>query len=184
MSELSLPQVIVVSILPVLFAITVHEVAHGWVAAVLHRPHGAASGQTHTQSLQAHRNRRHSADPGTVAAARAGFLFGWAKPVPVTWENLRHPKRDKYSVAIAGPVANLLMARFSGVRLPGSLPCCWRRPTGRRCRCNSRQNAVSTSGDAAMVPGSLKMGRSTAGAWPWGPLPGPLAWQLSLALID
>lgn len=41
-----------------------------------------------------------------------GFLFGWAKPVPVTWENLRHPKRDMALVAIAGPLSNLLMAVF------------------------------------------------------------------------
>ena len=41
-----------------------------------------------------------------------GFLFGWAKPVPITWENLRHPKRDMAWVAAAGPLSNLVMALF------------------------------------------------------------------------
>jgi Zn-dependent protease len=48
--------------------------------------------------------------PGMLLLLQAGFVFGYAKPVPINWKNLRHPKRDMALVALAGPVANLLMA--------------------------------------------------------------------------
>jgi Zn-dependent protease len=119
LSDLSLPQVIIISILPVLFAITVHEVAHGWIAKFFGDPTAERLGRVTLNPI------KHIDPVGTVlvpaallfliALAGNGFLFGWAKPVPVTWENLRHPKRDMIFVAAAGPAANLLMAIFWGV---------------------------------------------------------------------
>jgi Zn-dependent protease len=47
--------------------------------------------------------------PGLMMLLQSGFIFGWAKPVPITWQNLKHPKRDMALVAAAGPISNLLM---------------------------------------------------------------------------
>lgn len=101
--------------LPVLLAITLHEAAHGYVA---HRFGDHTAYRLGRVSL----NPLHHIDPvGTVllpaglvllAALTGGsaILFGWAKPVPVVFNNLRHPKADMLWVAGAGPAANLLMA--------------------------------------------------------------------------
>jgi len=97
------------SILPLLFAITMHEVAHGWAALLLGDRTAARMGRL---SL----NPVHHIDPvGTLLVpalsyAIGGFLFGWAKPVPVSFGKLRQPRRDMALVALAGPMANLAMA--------------------------------------------------------------------------
>lgn len=110
MEELSLLQRIAVWSLPVLFAITVHEVAHGWVARKLGDPTAMMLGRLTLNPI------KHIDPVGTVLlpllmlAFKLPFIFGWAKPVPVTWSNLKHPKRDMALVAAAGPLANLLMA--------------------------------------------------------------------------
>ena len=109
MDELSLMQRIVVWSLPVIFAITVHEVAHGWVAKQLGDPTAMMMGRLTLNPI------KHIDPIGTIVVPLVllmlgGFIFGWAKPVPVTWENLRKPKRDMALVAIAGPAANLIMA--------------------------------------------------------------------------
>jgi Zn-dependent protease len=114
MGELTLPQQIAVAILPILFAITVHEVAHGWIAKHLGDPTAQRLGRLTLNPI------KHIDPVGTVlvpavllilgSLAGRPFVFGWAKPVPVTWENLRRPKRDMAIVAAAGPSANLLMA--------------------------------------------------------------------------
>ncbi len=101
--------------LPVILAITMHEAAHGYVAK-------------HYGDFTAFNEGRISLNPtkhidpiGTILVpitlfivskltVGAGFLFGWAKPVPVNFSNLRHPKHDMLWVAAAGPAANLLMA--------------------------------------------------------------------------
>lgn len=100
-----------IAILPMLFAITVHEVAHGWVAKRFGDPTAERLGRLTLDPT------KHIDPIGTILAPLAlllitggRFAFGWAKPVPVTWENLRHPKRDMAIVAAAGPAANLLMA--------------------------------------------------------------------------
>jgi len=99
----------------VLFAIIVHEVAHGWVAKLLGDPTAERLGRLTLNPI------RHIDPFGTVLVPallilmRTGFIFGWAKPVPVTWENLRHPKRDMAIVAAAGPGANLAMALVWGL---------------------------------------------------------------------
>lgn len=105
MEELTFVQRVAVWILPVLFAITVHEVAHGWVARMLGDNTAARLGRLSLNPL-------HHIDPvGTllvpgVLLALGGFIFGWAKPVPVDFGKLRNPKRDMALVAIAGPAAN------------------------------------------------------------------------------
>ncbi len=109
MQELNTVQVIAIWALPVLFAITVHEVAHGWVAKKLGDPTAMMMGRLTLNPL------KHIDPIGTVVVPLAlvlmgGFIFGWAKPVPVTWANLRNPKRDMALVALAGPLANLVMA--------------------------------------------------------------------------
>jgi len=109
MIELSLIQKIAVAILPVLFAITVHEVAHGWVAKKLGDPTAFMMGRLTLNPI------KHIDPVGTVLVPLVlvwlgGFIFGWAKPVPVTWQNLNNPKRDMALVALAGPMANLIMA--------------------------------------------------------------------------
>ena len=114
MPNLSLPQFIAVAALPLLFAITVHEVAHGWMAKQFGDPTAQRLGRLTLNPL------KHIDPVGTVVVPLVllllgGFIFGWAKPVPVTWQNLRHPKRDMAIVAAAGPGANLVMALFWAV---------------------------------------------------------------------
>lgn len=110
-------QQVAVWVLPVLFAITVHEVAHGWVAKKLGDPTAMMMGRLTLNPF------KHIDPIGTVLVPLillllpGGFIFGWAKPVPVTWKNLRNPKKDMALVAIAGPVANLLMAIFWAIVL-------------------------------------------------------------------
>ena len=111
MNNLSVVQQIAVWALPVLFAITVHEVAHGWVAQRLGDPTAMMLGRLTLNPI------KHIDPVGTVIVplllmVTGGFIFGWAKPVPITWENLKHPKRDMVLVAAAGPGANFVMACF------------------------------------------------------------------------
>jgi Zn-dependent protease len=111
MEELNLLQRIAVWVIPVLFAITVHETAHGWMALRLGDPTAQMLGRLSLNPI------RHIDPLGTILVPGimlmlGGFLFGWAKPVPITWENLRRPKQDMAWVAAAGPLANLLMALF------------------------------------------------------------------------
>ncbi|MDD5033172.1 MAG: site-2 protease family protein [Methylococcaceae bacterium] len=111
MEELNLVQKISVWALPVLFAITLHEVAHGWVAMKLGDRTAERMGRLSLNPL-------HHIDPiGTllvpgILLAMGGFIFGWAKPVPVDFGKLHNPRRDMALVAVAGPAANLLMAIF------------------------------------------------------------------------
>lgn len=104
-----------VAILPVLFAITVHEVAHGWVARQFGDPTAHRLGRLTLNPVRHIDPVGTILVPGLLLLLKSGFLFGWAKPVPVTWENLRNPKRDMIFVAAAGPAANLLMALLWGV---------------------------------------------------------------------
>lgn len=126
LSSLSLPQLVIVSVLPVLFAITVHEVAHGWIAKFLGDPTAARLGRVTLNPFKHIDPLGTVIVPVTLLLLKAPFLFGWAKPVPVTWENLRHPKRDMVLVAAAGPGANLVMALLWGlVAKVGSLLLAW-----------------------------------------------------------
>ncbi len=107
-------QLISVSIIPLIFAITVHEAAHGWVADKL-------GDSTARQLGRLTFNPFPHIDPvGTILVPLVmlllgGFIFGWARPVPVNMRNFRHPRRDMAMVAVAGPASNLLMAVFWGL---------------------------------------------------------------------
>nr|SPS06338.1 putative zinc metalloprotease YwhC [Candidatus Nitrotoga fabula] len=104
-------QTIAIAAIPVLFAITLHEAAHGYVAR-------------HFGDMTAYNQGRISLNPirhidpvGTIFLPlltlwMGGILFGWARPVPVNFSALRRPKQDMLWVASAGPVANLFMALF------------------------------------------------------------------------
>lgn len=113
--ELTLIQKIAIYALPVIFAITVHEAAHGYIARYF--------GDTTAESLgRITLNPIKHIDPiGTILVpallvlSGTGFLFGWAKPVPVDFSRLRNPKRDMRWVAAAGPASNFLMAIFWAV---------------------------------------------------------------------
>jgi len=109
MDELTLIQKIVVWVIPVVFAITVHEVAHGWVAKLYGDKTAWMLGRLTLNPI------KHIDLVGTILVpglmlAFTGFVFGWAKPVPVNIRNLRNPKHDMAIVALAGPASNLLMA--------------------------------------------------------------------------
>jgi Zn-dependent protease len=109
MLEITIVQKIVAWVLPVLFAITVHETAHGWMALQLGDKTAMMLGRLTLNPF------KHIDPLGTILIPGlmymlAGFIFGWAKPVPVTWQNLKQPKRDMVFVAAAGPMSNLLMA--------------------------------------------------------------------------
>ncbi|MBL8496747.1 site-2 protease family protein [Nitrosomonas sp. JL21] len=113
----SIIQGIAIYALPVIFAITMHEAAHGYIAKHFGDFTAFNEGRISLNPI------RHIDPVGTILVPLtlfvlskltmgAGFLFGWAKPVPVNFSNLRQPKRDMLWVAAAGPGANLLMAFF------------------------------------------------------------------------
>ncbi len=178
MSELSLPQVIAVAILPVLFAITLHEVAHGWVAKRFGDPTAQRLGRLTLNPLKHIDLIGTVLIPALLLLLKAGFLFGWAKPVPVTWENLRHPKRDMVFVAAAGPAANLLMALFWGgvAKLGSILPATadWAAvPMQLMGEIGITINVLLMVFNLLPLP-PLDGGRVAVGL-----LPGPLAWKLA-----
>jgi len=109
-------QTIAVYALPVLFAITVHEAAHAYAARYFGDSTAWKMGRVTLNPA------RHIDPIGTIVmplllylATSGTFLFGYAKPVPVRFGNLRHPKRDMIWVALAGPGANLVMALLWGI---------------------------------------------------------------------
>jgi len=116
MNLLNNVQILAIMVLPVLFAITVHEAAHGWAAGNLGDRTAQMLGRVTLNPL------KHIDPIGTVLVPLAtyfltGFLFGWAKPVPVDVRNLRNPRRDMALVALAGPGANLVMAVIWGLAI-------------------------------------------------------------------
>ncbi|MFM8576386.1 MAG: site-2 protease family protein [Limnohabitans sp.] len=118
MDTSQLIQTVLIYALPVIFAITLHEAAHGYVAQRLGDPTAAMLGRVTLNPM------KHIDPVGTLLmplllyfATSGAFLFGYAKPVPVRFDRLRHPKRDMVWVALAGPGANLLQALLWGVLL-------------------------------------------------------------------
>ncbi len=102
---------IVLYAIPILLAVSLHEAAHGWVAHLLGDPTAKRLGRLTANPL------KHIDPIGTVAVPvlmllLVGFPFGWAKPVPVDVRNFTNPQKDMALVALAGPVANFLMAIF------------------------------------------------------------------------
>lgn len=109
--DLSTIQKIAIYALPVIFAITVHEAAHGYVAKHFGDMTAFNAGRITLNPL------KHIDPFGTILLPAltimlGGILFGWAKPVPVDFARLRNPKRDMFWVAAAGPASNFVMAIF------------------------------------------------------------------------
>jgi Zn-dependent protease len=104
---------IAVFAIPVIIAITLHEAAHGFVARHFGDDTAARAGRVTLNPL-AHVDLFGTILlPALLLLTKAGFLFGWAKPVPVDFGALRHPKRDMIWVAGAGPAMNILLALIS-----------------------------------------------------------------------
>jgi Zn-dependent protease len=107
----NLVQTVLIFALPVLFAITIHEAAHGYVARALGDNTAYVQGRVTLNPV------KHIDPVGTILmplilyfATAGSFLFGYAKPVPVNFGALRHPKRDMVWVALAGPMSNFIQA--------------------------------------------------------------------------
>jgi len=120
--EFNLVQTLAIYALPVIFAITLHEAAHGYVARHFGDNTAYMLGRVSLNPV------RHIDPVGTILLpililvasklfGSGGILFGWAKPVPVNFSALRHPKRDMLWVAAAGPLANLSMAMLWALSL-------------------------------------------------------------------
>jgi len=123
----SIMQGISIWALPVLLAIVLHEVAHGWMAYKLGDDTAFWLGRLSLNPL------RHIDPVGTIViplvlvVAGSPFLFGYAKPVPINWRKLRNPKRDMVWVALAGPLTNILLAIISTflLWLVAMMPASW-----------------------------------------------------------
>ena len=103
-------QTLIIYIIPLLFAITLHEAAHGWVASKLGDHTARMMGRVTLDPT------KHIDPIGTIAIplvlllSSSGFIFGWAKPVPINFNALRNGKNGMIWVALAGPGANIFMA--------------------------------------------------------------------------
>lgn len=126
-SQFSLLETVLLYAIPVVLAITLHEAAHGYVARLLGDNTAWMLGRVTLNPI------KHIDLVGTIAvplgllllsklAGGGGLLFGWAKPVPVNFGNLRDPKSDMFWVAAAGPGANLFMALVWAILLKLSGP--------------------------------------------------------------
>src|SRR5436305_595233 len=124
--DLSLATIVLWAV-PVVFAITLHEAAHGYIAMLLGDRTAFMLGRVTLNPL------KHIDPVGTIAVpgfliavsvlTKAPlFIFGWAKPVPVNFDALRNPKRDMFWVAGAGPTANFVMALAWGILLKATRP--------------------------------------------------------------
>ena len=107
--DLSTVQKIAIYIVPLIFAITLHEAAHAFMAKKYGDNTAAFLGRLSLNPL------RHIDPVGTIlfpmiGIVLGGILFGWAKPVPINFSQLKHPKQDIFWIALAGPLANLAMA--------------------------------------------------------------------------
>lgn len=109
MDEFTLIQKIIIYAIPVIFAITVHEVAHGWMASKLGDQTARMAGRLTLNPI------KHIDPIGTILVplvlllTSSPIILGAAKPVPVNWRNLRRPRLDMAWVALAGPGVNLIM---------------------------------------------------------------------------
>jgi Zn-dependent protease len=100
---------------PILISIILHEIAHGWVANRLGDETAARAGRLTLNPLPHIDPIGSVLLPLLLAVSGSTYLFGWAKPVPVRFGNLRNPKRDMVFVALAGPGTNLLLALLCAV---------------------------------------------------------------------
>ena len=104
-------------LVPVVTAITLHEAAHAWVADRLGDDTARSLGRVSFNPIRHVDPFGTLVLPGILLLLNAPFLFGWAKPVPVAFQRLRHPKRDMIWVALAGPGINIVLALAAGLLL-------------------------------------------------------------------
>lgn len=102
-------------VIPAVLAITLHEAAHGYAARALGDPTAHLAGRISMNPLRHVDAFGTILLPGMLILANAGFLFGYAKPVPVDFHRLRDPRRDMVLVAAAGPAINLLLALTAAI---------------------------------------------------------------------
>src|SRR5918996_4887332 len=150
-----LVQTLAIYALPVLFAITLHEAAHGYVAR-------------HFGDMTAHAQGRISLNPGRhidligtivvplviLLASYGKFLFGWAKPVPVNYSALRKPRQHMAWVAAAGPGANLVMALLWALALRAAI--------STTSRADAWSEVAQQHGAGAVVEVVMRHGTGTA----------------------
>ncbi|MES0362664.1 MAG: site-2 protease family protein, partial [Desulfobacteria bacterium] len=105
---------LVVMIVPLLFAVTIHEVAHGWVANRLGDPTAKLSGRLSLNPMKHLDVMGSFLLPLLLLLARSPIIFGYAKPVPVNFMNLRNYRRDTILVASAGAASNIVTALLCG----------------------------------------------------------------------
>ena len=164
--------------LPVLFAVVLHEVAHGWVADKLGDDTARWMGRLTLNPL------KHIDPIGTILipilllVMQSPFLFGYAKPVPINWRKLRNPNRDMVLVALAGPLTNLALALISAgvLAIAATMPesMLWfTQPLALMCQASIIINLVLFIFNLLPLP-PLDGGRVAVGL-----LPGPMAYQLS-----
>ena len=103
--------------LPIILAVTLHEAAHGWVAWKLGDDTAYRLGRVTFNPLKHIDLVGTILIPGLLVLAQTGFVFGWAKPVPVHFGRLGSPRRDMILVAAAGPGMNLFLALLSALIL-------------------------------------------------------------------
>jgi len=172
----ALIQTIAIAALPVVFAITLHEAAHGYAARHFGDPTAWQLGRISLNPL------RHIDPVGTVLIPLAilifsagNFLFGYAKPVPVDFTRLRQPKKDMLWVAAAGPAANLVMACFWALmfKLSWQVPDFFAVPLARMAEIGIIINCV------LMVLNLLPLPPLDGGRIAVSLLPHRLAWQFS-----
>lgn len=103
-------QLLAIWALPLVFAVTLHEVAHGWTARAFGDPTAEQRGRLTLNPIKHIDPIGTILVPGLLLLLSTGIVFGWAKPVPVDMSRLGSPRRDMALVAVAGPTANLVMA--------------------------------------------------------------------------
>ena len=110
-NQLTGVQLFAIWFLPIVFAVTVHEAAHGYVAKYLGDNTASMLGRLTLNPLR-HIDLIGTIIIPTVLLFLGGIIFGWAKPVPINAQNLRHPRRDLAIISLAGPLSNVFMAFF------------------------------------------------------------------------
>ncbi|WP_303785056.1 site-2 protease family protein [Azovibrio restrictus] len=173
----SLIQLVAIAALPVIFAITLHEAAHGYAARHFGDPTAWQAGRISLNPL------RHIDLFGTILLplgilllSSGGMLFGYAKPVPVDFGRLRHPKRDMLWVAAAGPASNLVMALFWAALLKLA----WELPSNLYTLPLSEMSKIGISVNLVLlVLNLLPLPPLDGGRIAVSLLPGRLAWQFA-----
>ena len=164
----NLIQTVAIYALPVLFAITLHEAAHGYAARYFGDHTAAMMGRITLNPL------KHIDPMGTVLmplmlyfATGGAFLFGYAKPVPVNFGRLRHPKRDMVWVALAGPAVNFIQAFMWAFVMYGLIAAgVQERYFIEVCKAGVKVNAVMFAFNLFPLP-PLDGGRILVGLLPW-----------------